>query len=87
MQGTIVNFRGSRRRKAERQMVILIEGFDKKEQAKELIGKQVTWTAPGKNKTTITGKVSAAHGNSGAIRAIFERGMPGQALGEEVDIT
>lgn len=86
MQGTIVNFRGSRRRKSERQMIILIEGLDKKEKAKELIGKNIAWTAPGKKKTTITGKISAAHGNKGALRAIFERGMPGQALGEIVEI-
>ena len=33
--------------------------------------------------TTIEGRISAAHGNSGAIRAIFERGLPGQALGTE----
>ena len=87
MQGTIINFRGSRRRKAERQMIILVEGIEKKEKAQELIGKKISWTAPGKNKTTITGKISAVHGNKGTVRAIFERGMPGQSLGESVEIS
>ena len=86
MKAVINNFRGSRRRKSERQMIILVEGVENKEAAKALIGKTISWTAPGKNKTTITGKISAAHGNKGAVRVIFERGMPGQSIGTAVNI-
>jgi large subunit ribosomal protein L35Ae len=39
-----------------------------------------------KDKKVITGKVSAAHGNSGAVRALFEKGLPGQAIGKHVRI-
>ncbi|MBI4148143.1 50S ribosomal protein L35ae [Candidatus Woesearchaeota archaeon] len=83
MKAVIVNFRGSRRRKSERQMILTIEGLDK-EKSKALLGKKVAWTSPGKNKTTIAGTVSALHGGKGAVRVIFERGMPGQAIGQEV---
>ncbi len=86
MKAVINNFRGSRRRKSERQMIIIVEGIGSKESAKALVGKTVSWTAPGKNKTTITGKISAAHGNSGALRAIFEKGMPGQAIGQQIEV-
>lgn len=56
------------------------------EKAKPFIGKSAVWTAPGKQKTQIKGKVSSTHGNKGALRVIFERGLPGQSLGEEVKI-
>ena len=32
-------------------------------------------------------RVSKAHGNSGAVLARFERGLPGQAVGNEVEIS
>ena len=34
----------------------------------------------------IKGKVSNYHGNSGNVRAILERGVPGQAIGDEVEV-
>ena len=84
MNGVIVNFRGSKRRKTGNQMVIEVEGVDNKDKAKKLVGKKVSWLAPGKKNTTIKGKVSSAHGNKGAGRALFERGLPGQSLGTKV---
>jgi len=86
MKARITNFRGSRRIKTGNQMIIEIEGIDSKEKAEKLKGKTVNWTAPGKKKTTIQGKISAAHGNKGCVRVLFERGLPGQALGQEVKI-
>ncbi len=84
MNGVIVNFRGSKRRKTGNQMIIEIEGTDSKDKANKLVGKTVSWLAPGKKKTTIVGKISAAHGNKGVVRALFERGLPGQSLGTKV---
>lgn len=84
--GTIVNFRGSRRRKKGNQMILKIEKFESKEKAKSLIGKTVVWTSPGKGKKEIKGKITAAHGNKGCVRASFEKGMPGQSIGEKVKI-
>ncbi len=86
MIGTIVNFRGSRRRKSTNQMIVLVDGVEGKDKAKSLIGKTAVWTSPGKNKKEIKGKISAAHGNKGAVRVIFEKGMPGQSLSEKVKV-
>jgi large subunit ribosomal protein L35Ae len=84
MKAIIVNFRGGRHTKASNQMVLNIEGVESKEKAEGLIGKQVSWTTPGKK--VISGKISAAHGNSGAVRVHFEQGMPGQAIGKQVKV-
>ena len=84
MEGTIVNFRGGRHTQYGNQMVIQVEGVADKEKAASLVGKKVSWV---NNKgNAISGKVSAAHGNKGAIRAIFEKGMPGQSVGKKVSV-
>lgn len=67
-------------------MVVLLPGVDKREKAEALVGKTVTWTSPGKTPKKLTGKVSAAHGNSGAVRVLFDTGMPGQSLGQKVKV-
>ena len=84
MEGIIVNFRGSRRVKKGNHMIIEVNGLDNKDKASKLVGKKVEWkTSAGK---IMNGKVASAHGNSGALRVIFETGMPGQSLGEKVEI-
>jgi len=67
-------------------MIILVDGVDNREKAAKLIGKSVTWIAPGKEKKEFKGKISAAHGNKGALRVLFEKGMPGQSVGNKVNI-
>jgi large subunit ribosomal protein L35Ae len=42
------------------------------------------WKSP-KGKE-INGKVASAHGNKGAVRVIFEKGLPGQSLGNNVEV-
>ena len=84
MEGVIVNFRGSRRVKSHNQMILLVNSVDNKEKASKLVGKKVVWkTSAGKQ---LIGKVASAHGNSGALRVIFETGMPGQSIGSKVAI-
>ena len=84
MTARIVNFRRSRHHAYGNHMVIEVEGVSSKEEAAKLVGKEVVFTTEGKKQ--IKGKISAAHGNSGAVRAIFETGMPGQSLSKEVKI-
>lgn len=86
MNGIISHFRGSHRRKKGNQMIVILPGIDNNDKAKSYVGKSAVWTAPGKQKTAIKGKISAVHGNKGALRIIFERGLPGQSLGTEVKI-
>ena len=84
MKGTIVNFRLSRHVQKTNHMIIKIDGISNREKAKTLVGKEVIWTSPAKKE--IKGKVASAHGNKGNIRAIFEKGMPGQSLATKVEI-
>lgn len=86
MQGIISHFRGSFRRRKGNQLIVVVQGVDKKDKAQSLIGKTAVWTSPGKEKKEIKGKISSTHGNKGAVRVIFERGLPGQSLGEDVKI-
>ena len=52
----------------------------------DFVGKTVEWKSPGKTQKIISGKISSAHGGNGVVRAIFEKGLPGQAIGTDVDI-
>ena len=84
MEGTIVNFRGGRHTQYDNQMIVALTDVTDKEKAAELVGKKISWTNEKGN--SIVGKVASAHGNSGAIRVIFEKGMPGQSVGKKVQI-
>ena len=86
MKAIISNFRRSIKHCSGNQMIVLVEGVDSMAKAEKLVGKKVVWGAPGKDKKKIAGTITAAHGNSGAVRAHFERGMPGQAIGTEIDV-
>lgn len=84
MQGVIVNFRRGRRTVHHYQMIVQPEGCSKKEDADKLVGKNVVWkSSAGKE---IPGTVLAPHGKAGRVRARFESGMPGQAIGTKVTI-
>ncbi|MBT5274938.1 50S ribosomal protein L35ae [Candidatus Woesearchaeota archaeon] len=84
MEGIINNYRRSRTRQYTNHMIITVEGVLQREEAEKLVGKKVTFkTQTGKE---IFGEVRSAHGNKGAIRVIFERGLPGQALGNTVQV-
>lgn len=84
MEGVISNFRGSRRVKRHNQMIVHVDGVDSKDKASKLIGKKVVWKTSGGRQ--MSGEITAIHGNSGALRARFETGMPGQSIGEKVFI-
>ncbi len=83
MKAVIVNFRRNRHTTSSNHMIVAIEGVDSKDKAEKFVGKSVTFNT---GKKDISGKVASTHGNSGAIRVIFETGMPGQCLGKEVKI-
>lgn len=82
----VIQFRRGRKNYTPRHFLIEVDGCDAREKAKKYVGKAVEWTSPGKDKLVIPGKIAAPHGNKGVIRAIFERGLPGQAIGTEVKI-
>jgi len=84
MQGTIVNFRRGRRTQTLNHLIVSLNGVDNREKAAKLVGKMVAWKSPAGKE--IKGKIASAHGNVGAIRVIFEKGMPGQSVGTKVEI-
>ncbi len=86
MKATIVNFRMARHHTKGNHMIVTIEGVNSREEAEKLINKEVVWKTPGSKGKEIKGVVKAAHGNKGAVRVVFEKGMPGQAIGEKVEL-
>jgi large subunit ribosomal protein L35Ae len=84
MQGIVANFRRGRQTFRPRHFIIVIDGVATKKDAEKLVNKQVEWKSPAGK--IIKGKIAAAHGMKGAVRVIFERGLPGQALSQKVDI-
>lgn len=83
MKGIIVQFRRGRHTVHEKHYLLDL-GFNSREEARKLASKEVVWTSPSGKK--IKGKISDAHGNKGLVRAIFEKGLPGQAITTEIDI-
>lgn len=86
MEGIISNFRRGKRTVYTNQMIIAVKEIDSKEKANKLLKKKVIWSSSGKQKKQITGIITKAHGNNGALRVKFYKGMPGQAIGKIVKI-
>ena len=86
VKGKVIQFRQGRKTQKPRHFLIEIPNTDTREKAQAFKGKEVFWKSPGKEPTIIKGKIASAHGNSGVLRAIFEKGLPGQAIGTEVEI-
>jgi len=83
MEGKIVNYRKNRNSQTPNHLVVTVEGVDNRDKATKLVGKKVIFHT---GKKDMIGKINAIHGNSGALRAVFETGMPGQCLGKKVKI-
>jgi large subunit ribosomal protein L35Ae len=83
MQGLIVSYRRSQRDQTHNQAVVLVDGVKTRAEAEKLIGKTASWKSV---HASISGVVSAPHGNSGALRVHFQRGIPGQAITQHVSI-
>jgi len=84
VKGKVIQFRRGRHTIKERHFLIEVEKVDSRENAEKFIGKEVVWKSPAKK--IIKGKISGAHGKKGVLRAIFEKGLPGQAITTEVEI-
>ena len=82
-KGKVVQFRRGLKRIHEKHFILNV-GAGSKEDAKKFSGKEVVWTSPAGKK--IKGRISDSHGNKGLVRAIFEKGLHGQARNTEVAI-
>ena len=83
MKGKVVQFRRGRKTVHERHFILDFAAKNRSE-AQKLVGKDVIWTSPAGK--IIKGKVSGPHGNKGLVRAIFEIGLPGQAINTGVEV-
>ncbi len=84
MKGKVIQFRRGRHTVHEKHFLIEVKGVSSRKDAGKLVGKEVEWKSPAGK--LIKGKISSAHGNKGVVRAIFEKGLPGQAVTTEVEI-
>jgi large subunit ribosomal protein L35Ae len=83
MKGIVIQFRRGRKTIHERHYLIDLGSKDRAE-AKKFVGKTIEWKSPAGK--IIKGKISDAHGNNGLVRAIFEKGLPGQSITTEVEV-
>jgi large subunit ribosomal protein L35Ae len=86
MQGIIMSQRRGKRTQHISQFLVKIndEKYNSKTTVMPLLGKKVVYKTIGDK--VITGKIIAAHGNKGIVRVGFEKGLPGTAISEKVDI-
>ena len=82
MEGIIINYRGSHKTQNTNQMIVKVDGAQSRDDASKLLKKTLVWTTETGKK--INGVILSEHGNSGAIRVKFERGLPGQSIGTKV---
>jgi large subunit ribosomal protein L35Ae len=84
MKARIINFRRGRHTIRTNQFLLEIDGVDSRAKASGFIGKRIVWKSPAKKE--IYGKITQLHGNKGVLRARFSRGLPGTALGNDIEI-
>lgn len=78
MEGIILNFKGGLHTQVNHEMIVKVSGVTTKADAEKLINKNVEWVSP--SGKIIKGKIVKAHGNKGALKVRFEKGMPGQSI-------
>ena len=83
MEGVIANYRRGRHTVHPKQCIIIFPNIKTRKEANKMIGRTVVWkSVTGKE---LKGVISRAHGNNGAVRALFKKaGLPGQALGGRI---
>ncbi len=83
MKAEVIQFRRGRKSYKPRHFILDV-GAKKREEAEKFVGKEVEWKSPAGK--IIKGKIASAHGNNGLVRAIFEKGLPGQAITTEAEV-
>ena len=82
-KGKVIQFRRGKNNYKPRHFILDVNAKDK-DKAEDFVGKEVVWTSESGKK--IKGEIKSAHGNKGLVRAVFERGLPGQALNTKIEV-
>jgi len=85
MKALIVSYKRGRHLIHPRHAIIKVPGIGEKARAQQLVGTKVVFTT--KSGKVISGKITRPHGIKGLMRARFVKGLPGQAIGQEVALS
>jgi len=84
IKGIILNYRLGPFTQNNKELLTKVLNIRNESEASEYIGRKVVWRSIGGKK--IVGKVVGIHGKNGVMRVRFRAGLPGQAIGTNVDI-
>ncbi len=84
VRAVIISYRRGRHTQNPKQYLLAIEGVDSEGKAASYIGKKVVWVT--KSGKKVHGRITALHGRKGVVRARFNKGLPGTALGSTAEI-
>ena len=84
VKALFVNYVGGRHTQRNKQILVKIDQVGDENKVAKYIGRKVTWKSPSGN--TLTGKIMSVRGGNGVLKAIFRKGLPGQAIGKELNI-
>jgi len=83
VKGVIINYRIGPKTQRPKECLLKFPGVKSISEASQLLGRKVAWPI-GERKCI--GKIVALHGRNGVVRARFRKGVPGEALGDFVEI-
>jgi large subunit ribosomal protein L35Ae len=79
----VLSYRRGRKTQKVNQAIASIEKVNSREEAKKFIGKKVEIAF---SKSSIKGVIVKAHGDKGRVVIRFRRGLPGQAMNQEIKL-
>lgn len=81
--GRVMNYRIGIRTQRSDECLVQFTDISNAAKAGQLIGRKVVWKYRNVKRV---GKIMGFHGNNGAVRIKFKKGLPGQALGTAVEL-
>ncbi|MBP1912323.1 large subunit ribosomal protein L35Ae [Thermococcus stetteri] len=83
-KAVVLSYVGSHEHRDPNRVILKPLDVNDRGSAARLIGRKVVWRTPTGRK--LVGKIVRTHGTRGEVKAVFKPGLPGQALGDYVEI-